>query len=69
MLHVLSSLQINMRGVVAAYETSFIESDAETEALVLKRTTGEKEATKGGFLIRYHHLVRVNLTKSGEERV
>ena len=40
MLQVLSSdssLQINMRGVVAAYETSFIESDAGTEALVLKR--------------------------------
>ena len=49
MLQVLSSdssLQINMRGVVAAYETSFIESDAGTEALVLKRTTGEREATK-----------------------
>jgi hypothetical protein len=49
MLQVLSSdssLQINMRGVVAAYEKSFIESDAGTEALVLKRTTGEREATK-----------------------
>jgi hypothetical protein len=32
-----------MRGVVAAYETSFTESDAGTEALVLKRTTGERE--------------------------
>ena len=39
--HASVGLQINVRGVVAAYETNLLEDDAGAETLALERATGE----------------------------
>ena len=41
--HTTVGIQINVPGVVAAYETNLLEDDAGAETLTLERTTGEKE--------------------------
>jgi len=40
--HTSAYLHINVRGVVAAYETNLLEDDAGAEALALERTAGEE---------------------------
>ena len=48
--HATVSVQINVPGVVAAYETNLLEDDAGKEALTLERTTtgeGEGQQSSG----------------------
>ena len=44
--HATVSVQINVPGVVAAYETNLLEDDAGAEALKLDQTTGEGEGQR-----------------------
>ena len=44
--HTTVGLEINVPGVVAAYETNLLEDDAGAEALALERTTGEREGQR-----------------------
>jgi hypothetical protein len=46
--------RIDVRGVVAAYEMSLLEDDAEAEALALERTTGEDEGRDNNSLVGIH---------------
>jgi alpha-mannosidase len=40
--HATVYLHVNLRGVVAAYETNLLEDDAGVEALALEQTAGEE---------------------------
>lgn len=44
--HTTVGIQINVPGVVAAYETNLLEDDAGAETLTLERTTGEGEGQR-----------------------
>jgi len=64
--HATVGIQINVPGVVAAYETNLLEDDAGAEMLSLERTTGDGETLSIRLAFRGFEVKTVKLVLSKE---